>query len=378
MTTSRHIVFDARYIRIGHHDGISRFSAQLAAQLAKRVAQREDLRLTVLVSQEGQRERIPFAGNLATVMVSAPTSPREPFIARHVNAISPDVVFSPMQTMGSFGRRYRLVLTVHDLIYYRHPTPPREFNAALRGLWRLYHLSWWPQRWLLSGSDAVVAVSRTTRNLIAQYRLTKRPVFVVPNAAEALTKGPVVDYGHRDQRLVYMGSFMPYKNVETLVRAAELLPEFELHLMSRITPKDQARLLALAPNARVVFHNGCTDEEYGRALCTATALVSASRDEGFGIPLVEAMAAGTPIVVSDIPIFREIGGDAAMYAEVDSPHDFARAIRDLNTRERWSRRSADSLEQAAKFSWAHSAEVLLDVLDDVMNTKPKSNLGKHI
>ncbi len=370
MKRAPHIVFDARYIRLEHHDGISRFSANLAAELARLVSQRDDLSLTVLVSQEGQRERIPVAGDLATLMISPPTSIREPFVAHEVNRIAPDVVFSPMQTMGSSGRRYRLVLTVHDLIYYRHPTPPREFNAALRGLWRLYHLSWWPQRWLLRGSDAVVAVSQTTRDLIAKYRLTKRPVYVVPNAADPMVAGPVLDFGQRSKTLVYMGSFMPYKNVETLVRAMALLPDFELHLMSRISTKDRARLSALAPNARLVFHNGCTDSEYAQALRTATALVTASRDEGFGIPLVESMSLGTPVVVSEIPIFREIGGEAALYANVDSPEEFARAVYELGDRETWARHSTLSREQAARYSWSRSASALLDVLDDVMNSEP--------
>jgi len=367
---ARHIVFDARYIRLEHHDGISRFSANLAAELARLVSQRDDLSLTVLVSQEGQRERIPFAGDLATLMISPPTSIREPFVAHEVNRIAPDVVFSPMQTMGSSGRRYRLVLTVHDLIYYRHPTPPREFNAALRGLWRLYHLSWWPQRWLLRGSDAVVAVSQTTRDVIAKHRLTTRPVYVVPNATDPMVAGPVLDFGQRSKSLVYMGSFMPYKNVETLVRAMALLPDFELHLMSRISAKDRARLVALAPGARLVFHNGCTDSEYAQALRTATALVTASRDEGFGIPLVESMSLGTPVVVSEIPIFREIGGEAALYASVDSPEEFARAVYELGDRETWARHSTLSREQAARYSWSRSASALLDVLDDVMNSEP--------
>jgi glycosyltransferase involved in cell wall biosynthesis len=140
--------------------------------------------------------------------------------------------------------------------------------------------------------------------------------------------------------------------------------------MSRISTKDRARLSALAPNARLVFHNGCTDSEYAQALRTATALVTASRDEGFGIPLVESMSLGTPVVVSEIPIFREIGGEAALYANVDSPEEFARAVYELGDRETWARHSTLSREQAARYSWSRSASALLDVLDDVMNSEP--------
>lgn len=366
-----HIAFDGRYIREDNHDGISRFSANLAAELARLVAERDDIRLTVLVSTDTQRARIPFAGRLDTHVISAPTSAREPLVAHQVNRLNPDIVFSPMQTMGSSGRKYRLVLTIHDLIYYRHPTPPREFSPALRALWRLYHLSWWPQRLLLRGADAVVAVSQTTKSLIEQYRLTRRPVYVVPNAADPMGAGARISRAKRRPTVVYMGSFMPYKNVETVLSVAELCPEFEFHLMSRISDADRVRLSALAPNANVVFHNGCTDDEYGETLRSATALISASRDEGFGIPLVEAMAVGTPVVVSDIPIFREIGGDAALYARANSPEEFATALRRVAGAAEWSARSAASLAQAATFSWVHSAKVLLDVLVDVSGTKSR-------
>ena len=67
---------------------------------------------------------------------------------------------------------------------------------------------------------------------------------------------------------------------------------------------------------RLVFHDGVDDAAYARLLDEATALVSASRDEGFGIPVVEAMQRGVPVVLTDIPIFREVGGDAALYARV--------------------------------------------------------------
>lgn len=349
------VVFDCRYTRVGRHDGISRFTAGLVAALAKRHA------VTMLISDHRQLEMLP---PLPWELISSPTGLGEPWVARRVNRLRPDVVFTPMQTMGGFGRRYRLVLTVHDLIYYRHPTPPRDLPGFVRALWRLYHLAWWPQRMLLNRSDAVVTVSRTTKELIAEHRLTRRPVYVVPNAADmpALPLARASRTAPETKRLVYMGSFMPYKNVDTLVRAVALLPEYELHLMSRVSEAESARLSARAPAARLVFHNGASDEEYAETLASATALVTASRDEGFGIPLVESMTLGTPVVVSDIPIFREIGGEAALTFAADSPEELAQRVRHLEQPGVWAERSAASRREAARFTWDASAEHLFTVL----------------
>lgn len=344
------IVVDCRYTRIGRHDGISRYTAGLVTALAKRHP------LTMLVHDVRQLEQLPPS---PYELVSAPTSVREPLVARQVRRLSPDVVFTPMQTMGSWGRDYPLVLTVHDLIYYRHPTPPPEFALPVRVLWRLYHRAWWPQRLLLNRADAVVAVSHTTETLIAEHRLTRRPVTVVPNAAD-----PVPDPARlpRTNALVYMGSFMPYKNVETLAAAMARLPDHELHLMSRVTDAQRARLVEATGSGRLVFHDGASDETYREVLRGATALVSASRDEGFGIPLVEAMAVGTPLVVSDIPVFREVGGDggAAAYVDPDDTAGFAAAVRALD--ERWDAASAAAYERATHYTWERSADALLELL----------------
>jgi glycosyltransferase involved in cell wall biosynthesis len=159
--------------------------------------------------------------------------------------------------------------------------------------------------------------------------------------------------------LVYMGTFMPYKNVETLVRAAALLPDHELHLMSRIDAADRARLTALGPGARLVFHDGADDATYRDVLRGATALVSASRDEGFGLPLVEAMGVGTPLVVSDIPVFREVGGDAATYVDPDDARGFVRAVRALAEDAAFEKASAAARERAQHYSWDSSARILL-------------------
>ncbi len=353
------IGFDARYIRTDHHDGISRFSARLAFELAKLVTARDDLALTFLINSEAQAVFLPEGAS--THVISAPTSPAEPLIARTVNEFGLDIVFSPMQTMGSRGRRYKLVLTVHDLIYYRHPMPPRQFNFALRALWRLYHLSWWPQRWLLNGADAIVSVSRTTAALIADNHLTRRPVYVVSNAADVPALSPNVG-DERSRSIVYMGSFMPYKNVETLIASLDDLPGYELHLLSRIHPKDRARLSQLTGSRNVVFHDGVSDALYAELVSRAQALVTASLDEGFGIPVIEAMALGTPVVCSDIAIFREIGGDAAIFVDAMDARGFASAITSLEDPTVFAQRRQAGLRQAETFSWEASAKALLDVL----------------
>jgi glycosyltransferase involved in cell wall biosynthesis len=351
------IVVDCRYVTPGRHNGISRYTAGLVHALVKLHP------VTMLISDERQLDQLPAA---PWVAVSAPTSIREPLVARQVNRLAPDVVFSPMQTMGTWKRHYPVLLTLHDLIYYRHPTPPPEFATPIRLLWRLYHLAWWPQRMLLDRADTVVTVSETSAALIAAHRLTKRPVTVVPNAAD-----PAPDPSRlpRTRALVYMGTAMPYKNVETLVRAAALLPDHELHLMSRIAAPDRERLAALGPGARLVFHDGADDTTYLDVLRGATALVTASRDEGFGLPLVEAMGVGTPVVVSDIPVFREVGATAATYVDPDDVAGFVRAIRALDDDGAFARASDAARERAEYYSWERSARVLLALLERVVDLR---------
>lgn len=348
------LAIDCRYVRPGAHDGISRFTAGIAHALARV----HDIEL--LISDEDQLAHLPHA---RWHRISDPTSWKEPFVSRQINRIGVDVVFSPMQTMGSLGRRYRLLLTVHDLIYYSHRTPPRDLPAFVRLLWRLYHLAWWPQRLLLNGSDAVVTVSETTRQLIAEHKLTRRPVFVVKNAADSLPLLAQRKTPRQPPVLVYMGSFMPYKNVETLVRGLHFLPGTELHFMSSASPEMQRRLTVMAPDGALVFHDGVSDDQYIDFLDRATALVSASLAEGFGIPLVEAARRATPVVVSDIPIFREIGGDSALYFDPNSPEDFVNKVSQLSYSVEWHKRSKASASNSERFSWSSSAESLWNAVE---------------
>lgn len=351
------IVIDARFTRTDHHDGISRYGASLIAATAK-VAD-----VSMLISDPRQLALLP---DVPYTLINSPLSPLELFVARRVNPLGADVVVCPMQTMGSWGRKYGLVLTLHDLIYYEHPAPPGFLPAPVRVLWRLYHKAFWPQRVLLNRADTVATISRTTEALMAKYRLTQRPVRIISNAPQP-AQDPRDPAAGAEHSLVYMGSFMPYKNVETMVAGMSELPDFTLHLLSRITADRRAELeIMVPPGAKVVFHNGVTDDEYTVLLKRATALVSLSRAEGYGLPLVEAMALGTPVIASDIPIFREVGGDAATYVDPASPAEFAAAVQKLRDDAHWQQVSRRSVARAKEFSWDESAQQLVDVAHDIM------------
>ena len=349
------ILVDCRYTRLEHHDGISRYGARITEALAP-LAAAHGHELTMLISDKAQLAMLP---DLPWALASGVTSAREPWVARQINALGVDVVFTPMQTMGGSGRRYGLVKTLHDLIYYRNRTPPRDLNPAIRLLWRLYHLAWWPQRMLLNQADEVVTISETTSSLMTEHHLTKRRISIVPNAADPAPASAHVRTQPAGRDLVYMGSFMPYKNVETLVRAVALLPGYRLHLLSKGAPAHYRGI------ENVIVHDGVSDEEYAELLDGAFALVHASLEEGFGIPLLEAMSVGTPVVLSDTPIFREVAEDAASYFPARDAAAAAAAIRGLEDPDLWAARSEAGRVVASKYSWKASAAALLDVLERV-------------
>ncbi|GAA5229644.1 hypothetical protein GCM10025779_04570 [Arthrobacter cryoconiti] len=351
------LVMDARFTRMDHHDGISRYGASLIAAVAPYAD------VTMLIHDRRQLALLP---DLPWVLINSPLSPMELFVARQVNKLNADLVFCPMQTMGSWGRKYPLVLTLHDLIYYEHPAPPGFLPAPVRVLWRLYHKAYWPQRMLLNRADVVATISTTTLNLMKKFRLTRQPIRIVGNAPQA-ARAPRDPSVAPEKTLTYMGSFMPYKNVETLIASMAELPDFTLNLLSRITPQRRAELSALIPiGSTVRFHDGVSDAEYDDLLLHTTALVTLSKAEGYGLPLVEAMALGTPVVVADTPIFREVGGNAAHYVPADSPIAFAAAVRALETDETWAASSTASIAQAATFSWDASAKELLAITAELV------------
>lgn len=349
------LFFDARYTRTDFHDGISRYSAELGNAILKL-----NNDTTFLICDEQQKKWFPDSAQF--LMIHPGTSIKEPFTAFILNKYKPDVVYSPMQTIGTFGRKYKSVLTIHDLIYYRHNKPPRFLPLSVRVGWRVYHYSYWPQRLILKGGDVITAISQATVEDMRRAKMTNKHIPIVYNAPQQFNTHPV---HHKEivKNIVYMGSFMPYKNAETLIKGMEFLPGRTLHLLSRINPDRKKELETLIPEgADVVFHDGVSDDTYEKLLSDNAILASASLDEGYGLPVAEALAMGVPAVITDMPIFHEVGGDGATFFDAHSPKKFAEAVKKLDNKTYRDEKITLGKTQITKFSWGKSARVLYEAV----------------
>lgn len=352
--------FDCRFIRVDHHDGISRFSSELFKSLSKTTS------VTAIICDIQQLRELPQG--VEYLLVNDPRNPLlELFLPRRLNRQGATVVFSPMQTMGSFAKKYKLILTLHDLIYYKHRRPPTFLSWPIRLAWRLFHMSFTPVRLLLNRADAVVTISEVTKSLIMTNRLTHRPVAVLYNASNM----PIVESSKpepKSKNLVYMGSFMPYKNVELLIKGMEDLPEHTLTLCSKVKPKRREQLIASSSQdarSRIIFVNGVSESKYLEILDGSFALVTASKDEGFGIPVIEAMSRSIPVILTDIPIFREVASEAGHFFKPDNSAEFASSVKSLGAIGSWQQASKKSLDRARAFSWDDSAEKLNLIIESL-------------
>ena len=357
------LFYDARYIRPDFHDGISRYTTELGNALAAITP------LTFIISSYDQLTLLPQGCDF--VKIHHPISVKEPFTSLILNKYHPDVVFTPLHTLGSIGRRFKLLVTSHDMIYLHHHTPPLDIhNLLVRLGWRLYYSTKAPQRFVLNRADIVVTVSDSAKKEFQDAHLTKRPILVIKNAPDQLEhlldKAP--DFAKKAPRnIVYMGAFIGYKNVEVLVRGMEWLDGYTLHLLSRVPPFRKVELSKLIPkDAKVIFHNGVSDVKYAKLLADNAVLASGSLDEGFGLPVAETLKLGVPAVITDMPVFHEVAGDGALYFDPHSPHDFADQIKRLDDDDLRVQLVKAGKKHVEQFSWDVSAAKLLKAITDLL------------
>ncbi len=153
----------------------------------------------------------------------------------------------------------------------------------------------------------------------------------------------------------------PAKNIATLIRGMEFLPGRVLHLMSPMSEKSKSKQAKVKPHGvKIIYHGGFDALKEAKILADDALLVSASLSEGFGLPTVEAMEFGVPVVLSDIPVFHEVAGPAARYFNPLDPRAFADAVQSVDSQEVRAEMAKKGMAEAQKFDWEKSAAVILE------------------
>ncbi len=250
------------------------------------------------------------------------------------------------------------VVTIHDLNFLLHPERTRaEVRRDYPVLARAH----------AHRADRVIVVSQFTASEV--QRLLDVPadrISVCPPGGPPWTARAVQP---RDGYALFFGTLEPRKNVGALLDAWEMLAGRRanlprLILAGKATEQSGPWLerLGRAPLKDLVTHLGYIDPAERQALYAgARLLVQPSFEEGFGLPVLEAMTAGVPVVAADAGALPEVGGDAVLFAQPTDPASFAAAIERLLDDDQLVQACVTrGTARAASFNWAHTAHATLD------------------
>lgn len=261
----------------------------------------------------------------------------------------------------------RRVLTVHDIVHMLYPGSMARYSA-------LVHRMYFGRS--LACADAIITVSEQTKHdLISRLGIAESRVSVVHEAADgvfrplspALVGERRVALGVSGDYILAVGTIEPRKNYPLLFRALARLPEgFSLLVAGRRGWKCRQTLSEVARlgiGHRVRFLDYIPTDDLVALYCGALCLVMPSIYEGFGLPVLQAMACGTPVLASNCSSLPEVGGDAAAYFDPASVESLAAGISGIIRNEpRRNQMRESGLRRARLFTWQRAAAQTLAVL----------------
>lgn len=356
-----HVVFDARSVT-PHFPGIGRYGSGMTQALAAR----HDVRLTLLVDPRiwDTFYALPdFPGVERASASYSPSGPMQqlavPALLRRLRA---DVYHSPYYLMPySPGRP--TVVTLHDLIPLK---VPGSHGTLLRWVYR------WTHRLAARAARRVIAPSEATAVDLIGLGLPREKVTVVPEGVgpefcprpEAEVAAVRAQYRLPETFALYVGTNKPHKNLARLIEAwSGLQPAWPLVVAGGEDPRyPGASALGERHGVPVVAIGSVSNGELPALYTAAAVCILPSLYEGFGLPVIEAMACGAPVLCSNASSLPEIAGDAALLfdpRDVDQIRNAARrAIADRELRRDLSIRGR---ARAETYTWARAAEQTVEV-----------------
>ena len=270
------------------------------------------------------------------------------------------------------------IVTAHDMIVRKQPhlMPPVS---------RWYFSKWIPYTY--RSADHIIAVSQATKDdLIYYLHLDPRKITVIHhgyNPAYVRTTDP-----HEINRIrfnnhcpmeffVMVGSFEPRKKVDVAIDAFSKIAKSynQLRLVLVGKPNEYSRAMQkkvrdMKLSEQVIFPGYAIEKEIATLMSVATAFLFPSSAEGFGLPMIEAMATGCPVIASDLKVFHEVGGEAVSYVPVDDVAALADMMKKfIDDREFRADHVRKSLVRSLMFDWEKAADRTVEIYRMVLRSK---------
>lgn len=269
-----------------------------------------------------------------------------------------------------FLGRGEFIVTIHDLGFLKNP----ELYHPLERIYQIIS-----HRWAIWRAKKIITISQTTKKDIEKY---------FPSAA---SKIKVITLGYNDQYfkavtaqskeqvkqkfdistpyILYVGRVENKKNIANLIRAYQKLkPAEQLIIAGRPGNFGYDQILNLAKqeieNNKIKFIGYLEQADYANLLAGASLFVFPSKFEGFGMPILEAMASGVPVVCSNIEALQEVGAEAALYFDPDNVDDITNKIQEvLQNQSLQTDLKNRGLVRCQNFSWSKCAQETLNYIE---------------
>lgn len=268
------------------------------------------------------------------------------------------------------------IITIHDLAFLKFPYTADDKTFR-------HHKEWLP--YSIEKADHIIAVSnQTKKDIIELFKVKDNKITTIHLSADKNMKkqnGIVVNdvrikYGLPHKYLLFVGTVEPRKNLEYMLKAfllskMEINHSYKLVIVGKIGWKYERLHEFINHNnleKDITFLGYVDGDDLPAIYSGATIFLYSSLYEGFGIPLLEAMNCGVPVITSNTSCIPEVVGEAAIQVPIDDVSNFSRQINNVILSEALQNElSIKSLERASRFSWENVATETIQVYEKVLN-----------